>query len=390
MADKERSMYELEYPAPEVSGAHESTVTMVVALQGYADAGHAVEAAADHLLAALDNRLVASFNNDELIDYRSRRPTVTLRDSHIDRVDKLELGLRVLRDVEGHPFLLLAGPEPDLRWDGFSQAVADLAEKYGVDKTICLYSAPMAVPHTRPMVVSAHGNFPALKNKHIFFDSIVHLPGSAQLTIESVLQRRGKKTGGYTAMVPNYVSGSFYPEATLNLLRAVEDIANVKLPLHVLERDAEKVEEQLYQQTAENGEIQQVVGLLEQQYDERLAEFQEAHPGMALPGEAAIPTSEELGEEFERFLASVSDREAPPQPGALPPRASENTQEPSAQRTDAPGTTDPREALRSFTEETAVYPEHHERKTDEDRETEEGVDKPEGSPSADDETDDHQ
>ena len=346
MADNERSMYELEYPAPEMAGSHESTVTMIVALQGYADAGHAVEAAADHLLAALNNRLVASFNNDELIDYRSRRPTVTLRDSRVAAVDKMELGLRVVRDVEGHPFLLLSGPEPDLRWDGFSQAVADLVEKYGVDKTICLYSAPMAVPHTRPMVVSAHGNFPSLKNKHIFFDSIVHLPGSAQLTIESVLQERGKKTGGYTAMVPNYIAGSLYPEATLNLLRAVEDIADVKLPLHVLERDAEKVEEQLYQQTAENGEIQQVVGILEQQYDERLEEFRQTHPGMALPGEAAIPSSEEIGEEFERFLASVTDQKSPQQPGALPRSYAGDDEAESA-----PGTTDPREALRSFTEE---------------------------------------
>ena len=348
MADTERPMYELEYPAPEMSGSRDSSVTMIVALQGYADAGHAVEAAADHLLAALDNRLVASFNNDELLDYRSRRPSVTMHDAHVSRVESLELGLRVVRDTEGRPFLLLSGPEPDMRWEAFSQAVTDLAEKFGGDKTICLYSAPMSVPHTRPLVVTAHGNFPAIKEKHPYFDSIVHLPGSAQLNIEMELDKRGKKSGGFTAMVPNYVSGSLYPAATLNLLRSVEGIADLKLPLHVLERDAAKVEEQLYEQTAENSEIMTVVLLLERQYDERLAEFKSAHPGMALPGEASLPTPEELGEAFEQYLASIDDSASlpsaheglPPQPGGP-----------------MPGTTDPREALNSLhSEPTAEDP----------------------------------
>ncbi|WP_246817836.1 PAC2 family protein, partial [Corynebacterium sp. HMSC076D02] len=80
MHDDQRRIYELEYPAPVVkdSSSEDKGPTMIVAMHGYADAGQAVEASADHLKAALANRQLASFNSDELMDYRSRRPMVTI------------------------------------------------------------------------------------------------------------------------------------------------------------------------------------------------------------------------------------------------------------------------------------------------------------------------
>ena len=67
-------MYELEYPSPAGLGESSEGPTLIVALQGYADAGHAIEGVSNHLNAALETRTLATFNNDELIDYRSRRP----------------------------------------------------------------------------------------------------------------------------------------------------------------------------------------------------------------------------------------------------------------------------------------------------------------------------
>ena len=51
---------------------------MMVALQGYADAGQAVHNAGIHILQALENQPVAKFRVDDLMDYRSRRPGVTM------------------------------------------------------------------------------------------------------------------------------------------------------------------------------------------------------------------------------------------------------------------------------------------------------------------------
>ena len=305
MQDNERRMYELEYPAPEVGAGTQDGPTLIVALQGYADAGHAVETSADHLLAALDSRPVASFNNDELIDYRSRRPAVTMDNHQITGMEKLDLGMRVLRDTEGRSFLLLSGPEPDLRWEAFTEAVADLVEKFGVHRTICLYSAPMAVPHTRPLVVSAHSNTPQLVNSMFTYDSKVILPGSASMMLERALHKRGLSVAGFTAHVPHYLAASPYPAATHELLDAVARAADLTLPLRAIEVDIQRVAQQLAEQVDDSHEIQQVVSHLERQYDEELERYRANNPKAMLSGEHDMPSGEEIGEEFERFLAAL-------------------------------------------------------------------------------------
>lgn len=316
MEDNHRKMYELEFPVPAVSRPGTEGPTMIVALHGYADAGHAVDQSSAHLLAALDHRPVASFNNDEFIDYRSRRPLITIDHNSIADMEELNLGIQVVLDSNDQPFLLLTGPEPDLRWEAFSQAVADLVERLGVTQTICLYSAPMTVPHTRPMVISAHGNSLELLEPYYKMDTRFSIPGSASLQLEHLLSKQGRNVAGYTAHVPHYLSASPYPQATLKLLEAVAQSAGLSFPLGALEEDARRVAAQITEQTQGATEIQQIVDMLEQQYDENLEQYHEDHPHIALPGHHAepMPSGEELGEEFERFLAALephSDGDAP-------------------------------------------------------------------------------
>ncbi|QGU02198.1 PAC2 family protein [Corynebacterium kalinowskii] len=295
-------MYELEYPAPDVASEGSHGPTLIVALQGYADAGQAVESSSEHLLQALDHRLLATFNTDELIDYRSRRPAVTIEHNELIDAELPELNLHVVRDSAGTSFLLLSGPEPDLRWESFTRSVADLAERFGVQQTICLYGAPMAVPHTRPLVVSAHGNSKELVSKLFSINSRIIIPGSASLHIERKLHKRGRNVAGFTAHVPHYLAASDYPEATYRLLGAISDTTGLKFPLAALEADAEKVRIQIEEQVQDSHEIQAVVRALESQYDSEMEQHQRNE---ILPGDSEIPTGDELGAEFERFLAGL-------------------------------------------------------------------------------------
>lgn len=47
-------MYELEFPAPQLSSSDGRGPVLVHALEGFSDAGHAIRLAAAHLKAALD------------------------------------------------------------------------------------------------------------------------------------------------------------------------------------------------------------------------------------------------------------------------------------------------------------------------------------------------
>lgn len=306
---REHRMYDMEFPAPEVRPA-EGRLTMVVALQGYADAGMAVGGSAEHLVGALEHRTVVSFHNDELIDYRSRRPAVTMAGDEIAAMKELSLTLQVLRDDSGKPFLLLSGPEPDFRWDGFSEAVADLAERYDVGRTVSLYAAPMTVPHTRPLGLICHGNDPEVLARNRTWGQRVTVPGAASLRLELELSRRGRSSCGFTAQVPHYIAQSEYPEAILTLLRAVADTGGLDLPLAALEREAGRVRGMLDEQVRDSAEVARIVELLEQQYDEeaRRRELLESSPLVRPDG--STPTADELGAEFERFLADRLDEDA--------------------------------------------------------------------------------
>lgn len=235
----------------------------------------------------------------------------TIDNQQVIEIEDLSLEMRVLRDTQGHSFLLLAGPEPDLRWEGFTQAVADLSERFGVHRVVCLYSAPMAVPHTRPLVVSGHANDAQLLGNLFTFDGLVSVPGSATLQIEKKLAARGWKVAGYTAHVPHYVASSPYPEAVLRLLRTVSERTGLEFPLGAIEHDTQRVAGQLAEQTAHSSEIRQVVSALEQQYDEQRDVFERNHHHPLLPSGEDLPSSDELAEEFQEFLASLGDDDSP-------------------------------------------------------------------------------
>lgn len=312
MHEEERSMYELEYPAPVVkdNSGEGKGPTMIVAMHGYADAGQAVESSADHLKAALENRQLASFNSDELIDYRSRRPAVTIDNDRALEVEPMDLGLKVLRDNSGKSFLLLSGPEPDMRWEAFTTAVVKLVEKFDIEDTIMLYAAPMPVPHTRPTVVTAHGTASRLTEGMVKMDSTMRVPGAAALYIEKALADKGRTVVGYTAHVPHYLAASPYPQATLELLDSVAKAAQLNIPLGSIEADISRVEGQLDEQVNGSEEIEGVVQQLEQQYDAFMERYREEHPQAIMPGEEAVPSAEEISEEFEAFLASLDEADS--------------------------------------------------------------------------------
>src|ERR1700736_5217430 len=195
---EQTGMYELEFPAPQLSSADGTGPVMIHALEGFSDAGHAIRLSAEHLKNTLDIELVASFAIDELLDYRSRRPLMTFKTDHFTNYDEPELNLYALHDSVGTPFLLLAGMEPDLRWERFITAVRLLAERLGVRQTIGLGAIPMAVPHTRPITMTAHANDKELIADHTPWVGEVQGPGSVSNLLEFRMPQPGREGVGFT------------------------------------------------------------------------------------------------------------------------------------------------------------------------------------------------
>ena len=297
---EQTGMYELEFPAPQLSSADGRGPVMIHALEGFSDAGHAIKLAAAHLKDTLDTELVASFAIDELLDYRSRRPLMTFKTDHFTHYDDPELSLYALHDTVGTPFLLLAGLEPDLRWERFITAVRLLAERLGVRQVIGLGTIPMAVPHTRPVTMTAHANDKELISEHQPWVGEVQVPASVSNLLEYRMAQHGHEAVGYTVHVPHYLAQTDYPAAAEALLAEVSRTASLQIPLAALGEAGAEVLAKINDQVESSAEVAQVVTALERQYDAFVAAQENRS---LLARDEDLPSGDELGAEFERFLA---------------------------------------------------------------------------------------
>ena len=186
-----QDLYQLVDDPPELGRP-----VLIQALTGFVDAGAAGRLAREHLLTSLSGRIVATFDIDALLDYRSRRPVMLFVEDHWESYEEPSLALHLLYDGSNTPFLLLSGPEPDLHWERFTAAVIGLIDRLGVRLTVGFNSIPMAVPHTRPTGVTAHATRRDLIAGYEPWLRRVQVPGAAGHLLEYRLGQAGRDAIG--------------------------------------------------------------------------------------------------------------------------------------------------------------------------------------------------
>jgi hypothetical protein len=295
MARDPSELYDLASDVPALED-----VVLVQALDGFVDAGGAKRLAREHLMTAHGSRVLATFDVDALLDYRARRPLMTFAEDHWADYDDPQLALHLAHDAEGTPFLVLAGPEPDVHWELFLAAVRQLVDTLGVRLTVGLNSIPMAVPHTRPLGIIAHASRPETVAAHEKWVGTVQVPASAGHLLEYRLGQAGHDAAGFAVAVPHYLADTAYAPAAVALLASLAGHTGLSFDTGPLEEAARSVREQVDAQVASSEEVLAVVTALEGQYD-----AYRAGSSRSLLAEmgGGLPTADELGDEFERFLA---------------------------------------------------------------------------------------
>lgn len=291
-------LYEVEESLPTMQRP-----VLIEALDGFIDAGGAKRIAAGQLLSAPDARVVARFDVDQLFDYRARRPAMIFVRDHWDSYDAPQLALHAVSDADGVPFLVLAGMEPDVAWERFIAATQQLIARFDVRLTVGLGAIPMAVPHTRPLGVIAHASRPDLLPPQEPWVDTVQVPASAGHLLEYRLGQAGHDAMGLAVHVPHYLSQTDYPTASLRLLEAISVATGLNLPTNRLEEDAQTTQAAINDQVAQSPEVAEVVRGLESQYDLVMA----GRDNLLAAG-AELPTAEELGAQFERFLSQQTPK----------------------------------------------------------------------------------
>jgi hypothetical protein len=290
-------LYEWSTSAPPVA----SGLPLVVALTGFTDAGGAVSGLIDYMRDELDSRLLATFENDILLDYRARRPLVTFDEDHLTDWSPQRLELTLTGDAIGQPFLLLAGYEPDFAWNAFADSVVAIAANLGVSSVTWVHAIPMPVPHTRPVPTTVSGTRDELTAAHSVWRPRTQVPGTVAHLLELRLADAGVPIAGFALLVPHYLADSEYPAAILAALDSIAVATGRVFAGDELRDQNRDYLEKVTEQVSGNDELMGMLQGLEERYDSYMAGSTQATP---IIHTGDLPSADELAAELERFLAN--------------------------------------------------------------------------------------
>ena len=261
---------------------------LVVHLHGWTDAGLAGQTAAVFLRSRWNATTLATFDADELIDFRARRPIVRLAGGTIEEVAWSPTELLLAAPGGERDALLLTGPEPDFRWRAFCDAGVEPWRRLSVVEVFGLGAFPAPALHTDPVVVVGTSADSDLAARLETVPAIVELSAGIQTVLEERLHRSGIPATGLWARVPPYLAGGTHPPAALALVQTLARLTGTAIETTELDAATKDHLEQVEQAIRERPQIaefvDQIRGLVEQGADER------------------IPSGDEIAAELEKFL----------------------------------------------------------------------------------------
>ncbi|GGA57923.1 hypothetical protein GCM10011490_04720 [Pseudoclavibacter endophyticus] len=277
---------------------------LVVVLAGYRDAGQVVPQLREHLLDDVDSTVVARVAIDEVFDYRARRPIVAIDGPSLGEIRMPSLEVRLLHDDAGIPYLLLAGLEPDYRWDTLANELVALADDLEVSSVTWAHSFAMPVPHTRPVRLSVTGNRADLAEQLSVWSPHTEAPAHFAHVLGARLAERDYPVLGLVALIPHYVAEVPVPSGAIAVIEGLGTVTGLMLSTSALREADREFRQSVDEQITGNHEVLELISSLEQQHDSYLANLPN-QPSMINAED--LPTADDLARELEQFLARTRD-----------------------------------------------------------------------------------
>ena len=226
---------------------------LVVAFEGWNDAGEAASGAVRTLQEQLELSPITQVDPEDYFDYQFNRPTIALDDDgnrsiiwpgvtmygpaevDIAEVAGTTPGLAVDAEIDvtgdnGANVYLLIGTEPSRGWKTFVSEVLETVESNGITAILFLGAMLADVPHTRPISVFTSSENPAVREALTIERSSYEGPVGILSVLSDAAEKAGIPTLSIWASVPHYVHNAPSPKATLAIIDKLEEIIDVVIP----------------------------------------------------------------------------------------------------------------------------------------------------------------
>lgn len=274
--------------------------TLIVTLGSFVDAGCTQELLERHIASNLPSHVIGEFAGDQIFDYMGNRPLIGFDRDHFHDYQAPSMPLSHVKDSSGTSFLLLAGPEPALRWEGVAAEIAHIVEQHGIEKTVLISSIPAPVPHTRPIVVSKYASTPELLEGTTPILGSFRMSGTFLGMLSVRLADKGHPVLGLIAHVPHYLVENEIPASALAIVEALAADIGLSLPTLPLTIATAANRAALASMVDSSAELGEHVTQLEAQYDRFVAERQRITAATE-----DLPSADEIGRAAEDFLRGL-------------------------------------------------------------------------------------
>ena len=266
---------------------------IIAAFEGWNDAGEAASGVINHLSLAWQAAPVGAIDPEDYYDFQVTRPVTEVAEGRTERLIWPTTRLFAAKqEATERDLLLVHGIEPNMRWRGFCSELVTSFSELGIELVVLLGALLADSPHTRPVPVAAAASDPALaadlRAEPVDYKGPTGIVG----VLQHACADAGIPAVSLWASVPHYVAQPPCPKATLALIRGVEDVLDVSLPLADLPQEARAWERGVDELAEQDTEVADYVRTLE-----------EAKDATDLP-EAS---GDAIAREFERYLRRRRD-----------------------------------------------------------------------------------
>ncbi|ANJ27028.1 PAC2 family protein [Agromyces aureus] len=286
---------------------------LVVAFEGWNDAGEAATGAAKLLAERLNLVEIAAVDPELYFDYQFTRPTIVQGDDGSRRIEWPGASLRgpapsseadaaasdpptaddeLVTGPGADTLHVLLGAEPARSWKSFAAELVDQALAADIEGVVLLGAMLADAPHTRPLSVFASSENRELRDRLGLERSTYEGPVGILSVLADQAERAGIPTISLWASVPHYVHNAPSPKAVLALLGKLEELTGLSIPRGTLEDEAKTWESGVDALAAEDEDM---AGYIEQ-----LERARDAVDAPEASGEA-------IAQEFERYLRRRGD-----------------------------------------------------------------------------------
>lgn len=278
---------------------------LVVAFEGWNDAGDAASSAVRTLQEQLDVFPLHAVDSETYYDFQFNRPTIAFDDDGnrslswptstifapmVPGIDPVDLAADADLNITGHNYsniYLLQGVEPSRNWITFTNEILDVALAADVSGIVLLGALLADVPHTRPISTFVSSENSSVRHELSVERSSYEGPVGILSVIAQAAEESGIPTVSIWASVPHYVHQGPSPKATLALIDKLEEILDVVIPRGDLIEQSTEWEASIDKLAADDEDMATYISQLEQARD-------------VVDSPAA--TGESLAQEFERYL----------------------------------------------------------------------------------------